>query len=84
MQLTIKANNSIFFKWAKDFNRYFTKDLEVANICVGRCSTSPGTGEMQIEVALRYHYKSAKIAKIKRLTTPNVGKNVKQGEFSLS
>ena len=43
LQINIKKTNSPFFKkWAKNLNRYFSKeDVPVVNKHMKRCSTSP-------------------------------------------
>ena len=60
MKLNTRKMNSPITKWAKDLNRYFSKeDIQMANKCMKRCSKL---------LTMRYHLTPVRMAIIKKST----------------
>ena len=66
---TPKISNNPIKKWAKDLNRYSSKeDIQIANSHMKRCSMSLITGEMQIKTITRYRLTLTRMAIINKST----------------
>ena len=82
MQLNARKVNNPIKKWAKELNRHFSKDIQMASKHMKRCSMSLIIREIQIKTIIRYHLSRSEWLLSKNLQTIKAREGVKKKEPS--
>ena len=78
----LPRSKHLLISWLQSPSAVILEPRKIKSATVSIVSPSKVIREMQIKTKMKHHYTPNKIAKIKILTTPNVGKDMEQVEAS--
>ena len=76
-----QKRNNLMKKW-EDINIYFSKEIQMANRHIGKCSTLLIIRGRQINTTMSYHLTPVRMFIIKSLQIKNAGEGVLKKEYS--
>jgi hypothetical protein len=70
-------------KWTNELNRAFSKEVQMTEKCMKKCSTSLATKEIQIKTTLRFYLTPVRMAIIKNTNSNSKNVGEKQPSYIL-
>jgi hypothetical protein len=82
-ELNCPQTNDPMKKWTNELNRAFSKEVQMTEKCMKKCSTSLATKEIQIKTTLRFYLTPVRMAIIKNTNSNSKNVGEKQPSYIL-